>query len=79
MIDELFDVGFKIARQVVVFQQDAVLERLMPAFDLALGLRMKRSAVLDQPDMAALLKRNILWKARTGSRYHTATAPAERR
>jgi hypothetical protein len=27
MIDELFDVGFKIARQVVVFQQDAVLER----------------------------------------------------
>src|SRR6186997_814229 len=40
MIDELFDVGFKIARQVVVFQQDAVLERLMPAFDLALCLRM---------------------------------------
>jgi hypothetical protein len=36
MIDELFAVGFKIARQVVVFQQDAVLERLMPAFDLAL-------------------------------------------
>ena len=40
MIDELFNVGFKIARQVVVFQQDAVLERLMPAFDLALCLRM---------------------------------------
>ena len=40
MIDELFDVGFKIAGQVVVFQQDAVLERLMPAFDLALCLRM---------------------------------------
>src|ERR1700716_2133567 len=44
MIDELFDVGFKIARQVVVFQQDAVLERLMPAFDLALCLRMVGSA-----------------------------------
>src|SRR3954465_7759282 len=44
MIDELFDVGFEIARQVVVFQQDAVLERLMPAFDLALCLRMDRSA-----------------------------------
>ena len=44
MIDELFDVGFKVARQVVVFQQDAVLERLMPAFDLALCLRMVGSA-----------------------------------
>src|SRR5258705_7966615 len=44
MIDELFDVGFKIARQVVVFQQNAVLERLMPAFDLALCLRMVGSA-----------------------------------
>ena len=40
MFDELFDVGFKITRQVVVFQQDAVLQRLMPAFDLALRLRM---------------------------------------
>ncbi len=40
VIDELADAGFKIARQVVVFQQDAVLERLMPAFDLALCLRM---------------------------------------
>src|SRR6187455_2808759 len=44
MIDERFDVGFKIARQVVVFLQDAVLQRLMPAFDLALCLRMVGSA-----------------------------------
>ena len=40
VFDELADAGFKIARQVIVFQQDAVLQRLMPALDLALGLRM---------------------------------------
>jgi hypothetical protein len=39
VIDEPADAGFKIARQVVVLQQDAVLEGLMPAFDLALCLR----------------------------------------
>ncbi len=44
MLDEGFDLAFEIARQEVVLQQDAVLERLMPALDLALGLRMKRSA-----------------------------------
>jgi len=31
---------FEIARQEVVFQQDAVLQSLMPTFDLTLGLRM---------------------------------------
>ena len=35
------DLAFEIAGQVVVLEQDAVLERLMPALDLALGLRMK--------------------------------------
>ena len=40
VIDEPADAGFEIARQVIVFQQDAVLQRLMPALDLALGLRM---------------------------------------
>ena len=34
------DLGFEIAGQEVVFQQDAVLERLVPALDLALGHRM---------------------------------------
>jgi hypothetical protein len=32
------DLSFEIAGQVVVLKQDAVLERLMPALDLALGL-----------------------------------------
>ena len=38
MLDEAFDLGFEVARQVVVLEQDAVLERLMPALNLALGL-----------------------------------------
>ena len=42
MLDEVTDVGFEIAWQVVVFQQDAVLQGLLPALDLALGLRMVR-------------------------------------
>ena len=41
-LDEGCDLDFEIARQKVVLQQDAVLERLVSAFDLALGLRMAR-------------------------------------
>src|SRR5271170_3785381 len=43
--DERRDLGFEVAGQEVVFQQDAVLEGLVPALDLALGHRMigKRS------------------------------------
>ena len=32
LIDEGFDPGFKITRQEVVFQHDAVLQGLMPPF-----------------------------------------------
>jgi hypothetical protein len=39
VINEPADTGFKIAKQVAVLQQDAVLEALMPAFDLAVCLR----------------------------------------
>ena len=42
MIDEGSDLGFEIARQEVVFQQDAVLQRLVPTLDLALRLRIVR-------------------------------------
>ena len=38
--DEGADLGFKVARQIVVFEQDAVLEGLVPTLDLALGHRM---------------------------------------
>src|ERR1700738_1577471 len=36
------DLDFEIVREEVVLQQDAVLERLMPALDLSLGHRMMR-------------------------------------
>ena len=48
MIDEGLDLSPKIAREEVVLQQDTVLEGLVPAFDLALGLRM----IWRTPDMA---------------------------
>ena len=44
VFDEGFDLGFEIAGQEVVLQQDAVLHRLMPAFDLALRLWVERRA-----------------------------------
>ena len=40
MVDEGRDLAFEIAGQVIMLEQDAVLERLMPALDFALGLRM---------------------------------------
>ena len=42
VLDEGLDLGFEVAGQKVVFQQDAVLEGLVPALDLALGLRVHR-------------------------------------
>ena len=45
VLDERLDLGFEVAGQEVVFQQDAVLQGLVPALDLALGLGMiRRSA-----------------------------------
>jgi hypothetical protein len=40
MVDEGRDLAFEIAGQVTILEQDAVLERLMPALDFALDLRM---------------------------------------
>jgi hypothetical protein len=38
VVDEGFDLGLEIARHEVVFQQNAVLQGLVPALDLALRL-----------------------------------------
>ena len=51
VLDEGRDLAFEIAGQVVMLEQDAVLERLMSALDLALGLRMERRSA----DMLHLL------------------------
>ena len=40
VLDKGGNLRLEIARQLVVFEQDAVPERLMPTLDLALGLRM---------------------------------------
>src|SRR5690606_40988827 len=44
MLAEGFDMGLRVTGQEVIFEQDAILEGLMPALDLALGLGMHRSA-----------------------------------
>ena len=40
VLDEGADLPFEISGQVVVVEQDAVLQGLMPALDLSLGLGM---------------------------------------
>ena len=40
VIDEGFNLGFEIARQEVVLQQDPVLQGSMPSFNFALSLKM---------------------------------------
>ena len=42
MIDESLDLRLKVRREEVIFQQDAVLQCLMPSLDLTLCLRMIR-------------------------------------
>ena len=42
VIDKGTDLLYQVTRQLVVFQQDAVLHCLMPPLDFALGLRMVR-------------------------------------
>ena len=53
MIDEGIDLSLEIAGQIVILEQDAVLQRLVPAFDLALGLGMEGRAT-DMLDTAVL-------------------------
>ena len=45
VLDECLDLGFKVFFEEVVFKQDAVFERLMPALDFALRLWVSRRAV----------------------------------
>ena len=44
VLDEARDLGLEITGQIIVLEQNAVLERLVPALDFALGLRMARGA-----------------------------------
>src|SRR5215467_6166371 len=51
VVDEGGDLSLEIARQEVVFQQDTVLQRLVPALDLALSHRVigRAAQVSDLP------------------------------
>jgi len=53
VFDESCDLGFEVLLEEVVFQKDAVLQRLVPAFDLPLRLRMTGSTV-DLVDLVCL-------------------------
>jgi hypothetical protein len=44
MLDEGIDLPFEISGQIIVVEQDAVPEGLVPPFDFPLGLRVIRSA-----------------------------------
>ena len=46
ILDERADLAFEITGEGLVLQQNPVLHGLMPAFDLALGLRMEWRAAL---------------------------------
>ena len=48
-IDESRDLGFKVLFEEEVFQQDAVLQRLVPALDIALRLRMAETLAAWKP------------------------------
>ena len=41
VIDESTDLAFEVTGQVIVFQQDAVFQGLVPTLDLALGLPVR--------------------------------------
>ena len=57
MIDECLNLRFQVCWEEVVFQQDPVLQGLMPPLDLALSLRMIRCA----PDVAHFLVAQLRW------------------
>ena len=42
VFDESADLPFEIAGQVIIVEQDSVLQGLVPALDLSLGLRVIR-------------------------------------
>ena len=46
VLDEGVDGLLERARQVIVFQQDAILQGLVPSLDLALGLRVARARTI---------------------------------
>ena len=65
VLDEGLDVSFEVTGQVIVFQQDPVLQGLMPALDLALGLGMVTSRALCLLKTASALE-TVAFRTGTG-------------
>lgn len=83
MLDECFDLVFQITRQEVDVLQHAVLERLVPAFDLAQSLGMERSAAnvahALRFDVVHQFTRDVagpLWLSRRGFMQHIGALAA---
>ena len=79
VVDEALEMRFEVAGQEVVFEQDAVLERLMPALDLALRLRVARRAahVTNSPETSLgplSLSSRGLWTTRAPPQPDAASA-----
>ena len=68
MVDKGLDLGFKIARQEVVFQQDAVLQSLMPPLDFALSLGAMVLECTGSQPFARAIQREIDWRRDVESR-----------
>jgi hypothetical protein len=67
--DERIDLGFEVAAQIVVLDQDAVLERLMPALDFPLRHRMiRRTASVLHVAVRAI--RPGCWRRRMGLEHY---------
>src|ERR1700735_2954171 len=77
-LDESGDLPFEISRQIVMLQQDAVLERLMPALDLALRLGWVRAPA----EVSLVFPPQATWRdrrPRMTSRCQREAAAGERR
>lgn len=68
----VLDHGLEVAGQEVILQHDAIIQGLVPAFDLVPGLRVQRSAA----DMAHVLGFDVLGQfARDVARAFVAEQP----
>jgi hypothetical protein len=75
-LDEDRDLALQFSRQVIVFKQDAVLQRLMPALDFAFRFSSRRSTV--RPSSFHLTQTSTALRAASAFRqiHYAATAAA---
>ncbi len=77
MIDEAGNLPLEITRQEVVFEQDAVLQRLVPSLDLTLGLGWQGAPRVWSMPLLEIARRRDLTTRMTG-RCRTGAAAGGR-